>query len=154
MRVAVAFIALLFAAPALAQGSAVVRKMSESKFGPVAGLPTCIHAAVQSGDPAKGASILLFRGKAGCTVPWHWHTPTENVMMVSGSAKFEMKDQGATTVGPGGYAMMPSKHVHRFTCTSACTGFVTSDAAFDIHYVDASGKEIRPEAALPKKRRK
>ena len=52
------------------------------------------------------------------------------------------------------YAMMPSKHVHRFTCMSACTGFVTSDAAFDIHYVDAGGKEIPPEAALGKKGRK
>jgi len=154
MKVATAILVLLFVAPAYAQDAGVVRKMSESKFGPVPGLPACIHAAVQSGDPAKGASIILFKGKAGCTVPWHWHTPVENVMIVSGSAKFEMKNHGATTIGPGGYAMMPSKHVHRFTCSSACTGFVTSDAAFDIHYVDAGGKEIAPEAALPKRRKK
>lgn len=46
------------------------------------------------------------------------------------------------------YAMMPSKHVHQFTCTSACSAFVSSDAAFDIHYVEASGAEISSDAAL------
>lgn len=155
MRVAIAVLAFLVHAPVFAQDAAVVRTLRESKFGPVPGLPACIRAAVQSGDPAKGASILLFKGASGCTVPWHWHTATENVMIVSGSAKFEMKEHGgSTTIGPGGYARMPGKHVHRFTCTSACTGFVSSDAAFDIHYVDASGKEIPPESALPKRRRK
>lgn len=64
-----------------------------------------------------------------------------------------MKDGGKTAVlGPGGYGMMPSKHVHQFTCTSACSAFVSSDAAFDIHYVDASGAEISPDAALTKKK--
>jgi hypothetical protein len=75
-------------------------------------------------------------------------------MIVSGSAKVEMKDGGKTEViGPGGYATMPSKHVHQFTCTSACTLFVSSDAAFDIHYVDANGQEVPPEKALEKKKK-
>ena len=43
-------------------------------------------------------------------------------------------------------------HVHQFKCTSACTGFVSSDTAFDIHYVDAAGKEVPLEAALAKKK--
>jgi len=49
--------------------------------------------------------------------------------------------------------MMPSKHVHQFTCTSACSFFVNSDVAFDIHYVDASGQEIPPDKALDKKKK-
>src|SRR5262245_63075437 len=54
--------------------------------------------------------------------------PTEQVMIVSGSAKVEMKDTGKTAIlGPGGFAMMPSKHVHQFTCTSACSAFVSSN---------------------------
>ena len=156
MRFAVAIVAVLSAAPLHAQSTgAVVRNMAENKFAPVPGLPSCVHSAVQSGDPSKGASVILFKARAGCAVPWHWHTPTEHVMIVSGSAKFEMKGHaGATVIGAGGYALMPSKHVHRFTCTSACAGFVTSDAAFDIHYVDAAGKEIPPEAALPRKRKR
>ena len=151
MRFAAVIVACLFLAHA--EDTGVLRKLSENKLAPMAGLPSCINMAVESGDPAKGPSVIVFKGAAGCLIPWHWHTPTEHVMIVSGSAKVEMKDGGhAATIGPGGYAMMPSKHEHKFTCTSACTAFVSSDGAFDIHYVDASGKEISPDTALAKKK--
>lgn len=131
----------------------VLRKMSENKFAPMAGLPQCTTLAVESGDPSKGPSVIVFKGTAGCVIPWHWHTPTEHVMVVSGSARMQMKDDNSTAVlGPGGYAMLPSKHVHQFTCTSACSAFVSSDGAFDIHYVDANGTEISPDVALAKKK--
>ena len=153
MRHAAVVVACMFIANAHAQDMGVVRKMSENKFAPVPGLPACVKAAVQSGDPSKGASVILFKASAGCRVPWHWHTPTEQVMLVSGSAKFEMKGhEGATLVGPGGFAMMPSKHVHQFRCVSACSGFVSSNVAFDVHYLDAAGKEIPLEAALAKRK--
>lgn len=148
MRLAVAIIACLFLAQAEDMG--VLRKLSENKFAPTPGLPSCISTAVESGDPSKGPSVIVFKGAAGCVIPWHWHTPTEHVMIVSGSAKVEMKGGSSATLGPGGYAMMPSKHVHQFTCTSACLAFVNSDRAFDIHYVDANGKEISTDVALKK----
>jgi len=111
-----------------------------------------VSMAVESGDPSKGPSVIVFKGTAGCKIPWHWHTPNEHVMIVSGSAKVEMKGGSSAILGAGGYAMMPSKHVHQFTCATACAAFVNSDAAFDIHYQDANGKEIPPEAALGKKK--
>jgi len=142
-----------FLSIAIADDMGVMRKMSENKFAPLPGLPECATLAVQSGDPSKGPSVILLKGPAGCMIPWHWHTPTEQVMVVSGSAKVQMKDTGnAAVLGPGSYAMMPSKHVHQFTCASACSAFVASDAAFDIHYVDAKGSEISPAEALPKKK--
>ena len=137
---------------ALAQDMGVARKMSENKFAPLPNLPACITLAVQSGDPSKGASVILFKGTAGCSIPWHWHTPIEHVMIVSGSVKVEMKGGATSMLGPAGYSMMPSKHVHQFTCISACTAFLTSNAAFDIHYVDANGTEIPSEQALAKKK--
>jgi quercetin dioxygenase-like cupin family protein len=150
-KLAVCITVFVFAAHA--EHAGVLRKLSENQLAPMQGLPSCVTLAVESGDPHKGASIIVFKGTAGCIIPWHWHTPTEHVMIVSGSAKVEMKDGGATAVlGAGGYAMMPSKHVHQFTCTSACTAFLSSDSAFDIHYVDAAGKEIGPDAALQKKK--
>jgi quercetin dioxygenase-like cupin family protein len=79
--------------------------------------------AVENGDPSKGPSVIVFKGTAGCVIPWHWHTPTEQVMIISGSAKVEMKGGATSTLGPGGYVMMPSKHVHQFTCASAMLGF-------------------------------
>jgi len=150
MRFIVLIIACLSIAPAAEMG--VLRKLAENKFAPMAGLPSCINMAVESGDPSKGPSVIVFKAPAGCSIPWHWHTPTEHVMIVSGSAKVEMKGGSTAALGPGGYAMMPSKHVHQFTCTSACLAFVNSDGAFDIHYVDANGKEISPDAALAKKK--
>ena len=144
----VAVTACLFIA--YAENTGVVRKLSEAKFGPTPGLPECISAAVESGDPSKGPSVIVFKGTAGCSIQWHWHTPTEHVMIVSGTAKVEMKGGATATIGPGGYAKMPSRHIHQFTCTSACLAFVSSDAAFDIHYVDANGKEISREAVLSK----
>jgi quercetin dioxygenase-like cupin family protein len=143
------FIACLFIVHGEDMG--VLRKLSEVKLAPMAGMPPCVNMAVESGDPSKGASIIVFKGTAGCSIPWHWHTPTEHVMIVSGSAKLEMKEGGNATLGPGGYAMLPGKHVHQFTCSSACSAFVSSDEAFDIHYVDANGKEIPPDMAFKKK---
>jgi quercetin dioxygenase-like cupin family protein len=146
------FATLVFAGVLLAhaEDTGVLRKLSENKFAPLPVMPPCVTMAVESGDPAKGASVIVFKGTAGCMIPWHWHTPTEQVMIVSGSAKVEMKDHGSAVLGPGGFAMMPSKHVHQFTCTSACTAFVASDKAFDIHYVDSAGKEVPVESALAK----
>ena len=150
MRIAAATVACLFITHAEDMG--VLRKLSENKLAPMAGLPSCITMAVESGDPSKGSSVIVFKGTAGCTIPWHWHTPTEHVMIVSGSVKVEMKSGSSAILGPGGYAMMPSKHVHQFTCASACSAFVSSDGAFDIHYVDGNGKEISPDTAVATKK--
>jgi quercetin dioxygenase-like cupin family protein len=126
----------------------VARNMSEMKFGAVPGLPTCASGSVQSGDPMKGPSVILAKVATGCTIPWHWHTATENVMLVSGTARLEMKDGKPATLKPGGFALLPSHHTHQFHCTKSCALFIYSDAAFDIHYVDAKGAELAPDAAL------
>jgi quercetin dioxygenase-like cupin family protein len=126
----------------------ILHRLSDNKFAPLPKVPPCLAAAVQNGDPAKGPSVILFQAPAGCAIPHHWHTPNEQVMLIAGEAKVEMRDgAGSGTIGPGGFAMMPSKHVHQFTCTTVCMGFLHSDAAFDIHYVDDKGKEITPDAA-------
>lgn len=124
------------------------RNVDQMKFGPVPGLPSCATGAVQSGDPSKGPSVIASKIASGCVIPWHWHTPTEQLILVSGTAKAEMKDGPAITMRAGGFAMMPAKHVHQFTCVDTCLLYVQSDTAFDIHYVDGDGKEIAPAAAL------
>lgn len=124
------------------------QNVTEMTFANVPGLPTCAVASVQNGDPAKGPSIIFAKMDAGCVIPWHWHTTNENLMIVSGVAQVEMKDGKTLTLEPGGYAFMPSRHVHQFRCEKACSLYVQSDAAFDIHYVDAQGKEIPVEDAL------
>ena len=43
---------------------------------------------------------------------------------------------------------LPGKGIHRFTAKSAVYLYAMPDGVFDIHYVDAEGKEIPPEKAL------
>ena len=142
----------LLAAPTFAQSAAdvPVRNVADVKFAELPGMPTCATAFVQTGDPSKGASILLAKMAAGCVVPWHWHTPNENLMMVSGPGLVEMTGGKAFTLKPGGFAQMPSKHVHQFRCPKGCMLYVNSDAAFDMHYVDAEGSDLSPAEALKK----
>jgi quercetin dioxygenase-like cupin family protein len=93
--------------------------------------------------------VLAGKLKPGCKVPWHWHTAAENLVVVSGSAKAEMKDGASHALASGDYVYMPAKQAHQFTCSTACTIYVMPDAAFDIHYIDKDGKEIPVEQALP-----
>src|SRR3954470_18406266 len=111
--------------------------MAEMKFAPTAGLPTCVQIAIESGDPAQGTFVALAKAKTGCTVPWHWHTGSEQLMIVEGTARVQMKDMARpVALHAGGFTMMPARHVHEFHCTQACTFFFYSDQKFDIHYVD------------------
>lgn len=124
------------------------RNMAEMKFGPIPPLPTCASGSVQTGDPAKGAFIVAVKLTTGCSLPWHWHTAGENLMIVSGTGRVEMKDGPSQTLRAGGYVQLPSHHVHQFLCKNKCTFFFYSDGAWDMHYVDTQGTEISPDDAL------
>jgi quercetin dioxygenase-like cupin family protein len=124
------------------------RNVSDLQFGAFPGMPTCSEGAVVDGDPSKGPSIVLAKLRAGCVFPWHWHTATENLMLVSGTAHVQASDGPDMPLTAGGFASMPSKHVHKFRCDTDCTLYVHSDAAFDMHYVNAEGSELTPEEAL------
>jgi quercetin dioxygenase-like cupin family protein len=122
---------------------------AETTFANHPGLPTCATIAVQDGDPGTGPSTIMIKAKAGCVIPWHWHTPNERLIIISGSGKGEMKDmESALALKPGDYVVMPAKGIHQFTALTDVALFDISDAAFDIHYVDADGKEIPPDDAL------
>jgi uncharacterized protein YjlB len=72
-------------------------------------------------------------------------------MGVTGTARVDMKDGAPMNVKSGDYLSLPAKNTHQFTCVSACTFFIVTDGAFDIHYVDPSGKEISVEDAVKAK---
>jgi len=144
---------LLIALPTAASaqssaGAPMGRNLADMTFTPIPGLPTCATGAVQTGDPAKGSTIIVSRISAGCVFPWHWHTPNEHLMLASGVARLEMKDAAPLTLRAGGFALMPSKHVHQFTCEQTCLLYVYADAAFDMHYVNGAGTEIPATDAL------
>lgn len=123
---------------------------ANTAFGSHPALPACATIAVQDGNPATGPSVIMLKAKAGCNIPWHWHTPNERLILVSGSAKGEMKDMKPLMLKSGDFLVMPAKGIHQFTALTDVELYDLSDAAFDIHYVDAAGNEIPVETALKK----
>jgi quercetin dioxygenase-like cupin family protein len=136
---------------ARAEDKMVHAASATSKFVNFPGLPKCTRGSVQNGDPSKGASVILAKVTTGCVIPWHWHSASEQLMIVSGSAKVEMKDGSPTALHTGDYVALPEKNAHQFTCVTACTMFILPSGAFDIHYVDKDGKEISSDEALKSK---
>jgi len=139
--------------PLAAQGmeeKPIVSTSASAKFGAIPNAPECFTIAVEKGDPGTGPSVILAKFAPGCVAPFHWHTPSETVMAVSGSLEVQMKDDKALVAHHGDFVYMPGHHIHRATClgSTPCMAFLSSDAAFDIHWVDAAGKEIPLEAAL------
>ena len=118
------------------------------KFTPIPDLPGCASAAILRGDPRTGPAWVLLKLASGCRVPWHWHTANETLLVISGRGTLAMKDGPPLQFAPGAYASLPSHHMHQASCSRACLLFNAADAAFDIHYVDASGEEISPDKAL------
>jgi quercetin dioxygenase-like cupin family protein len=153
MRSTALFFASLWLLQANAQADemGVARKLADNKFEANPALPDCASAAPANGDPSKEAFVLLVKLKGNCKVPWHWHTANEELFIISGNATMEMKDMKPTKLGAGGYSRMAGKHPHQLTCAGGCMLFVSSDGAFDIHYIDTDGKEISKEEALAKK---
>jgi quercetin dioxygenase-like cupin family protein len=128
----------------------IVAPAASAKFGATPNAPACFTVAVEQGDPSAGPSVILAKFAPGCIAPFHWHTPSETAMIVSGSLEVQMKDDKAFVARHGDFAYFPGHHVHRATCLSSapCMVFLTSSAAFDIHWVDAAGQEITLETAL------
>jgi quercetin dioxygenase-like cupin family protein len=123
---------------------AIVAPFANAKFGPIPNAPECFTVAVAKGDPGTGPSVVLAKFTPGCIAPFHWHTPSETAMLVSGSLEVQMKDDKPMVAHHGDFVFLPPHHVHRATCrgSAPCLVFLTSDAAFDVHWVDAGGKEI------------
>jgi quercetin dioxygenase-like cupin family protein len=137
--------------PAAEMAHAVLlQRPSDAKFIAVPGVPECTTMAPLHGDMSKGPATLMVRMTAGCMVPYHWHTPSEEMIVLQGAPLAQMRGERPVMLKVGSYSQLPSPHAHRFRCTSKvdCLLFLVADAAFDIHFVDDAGVEISTEAAL------
>jgi quercetin dioxygenase-like cupin family protein len=111
-------------------------------------LPSCFAAALKDGNPGTGPAIVNLKFQPGCVIPWHWHTPNERVIEISGSAEAEMRGMDPVMLKQGDFILLSAKQIHQFTAVTAADIYVMNDAPFDIHYVDSTGKEIPYQTAL------
>jgi quercetin dioxygenase-like cupin family protein len=111
----------------------IVRQLSDVKFPPGDG-PDCLQFFLENGDLNTGPSTAIMKAAPKCVVPPHYHTAEEQLIIVKGNVSTGMEGMKDTVLGPGGFAMMPGKAPHWFTCTAKeeCLMFVTFDRAYDI----------------------
>ena len=120
-------------APKTEGKSGIVRQLAEVRF-PAGEGPDCLQFFLENGDMKTGPSTAIMRAKPNCVVPPHYHTAEEQLIIVKGDVSTGMEGMKDAVLGPGGFAMMPSKAPHWFSCTAKeeCLMFVTFDRAYDI----------------------
>jgi quercetin dioxygenase-like cupin family protein len=134
-----AFLFIYFAGTVSAQDpnaggkSGIVRQLSEVRF-PAGEGPDCLQFFLENGDMKTGPSTAIMKAKPNCVVPPHYHSAEEQLIIVKGNVSTGMEGMQDSVLGPGGFAMMPSKQPHWFTCTAKeeCLMFVTFDHPYDI----------------------
>ena len=127
------------AEPALA----ITFKDAQLKWGPCPEfIPKGCEIAVLHGDPAKENADIFFKVPANFTVPNHWHTSAERIVLVSGELQVTYEGQPTTTLKPGTYAYGPAKLAHKAVCGNAgpCVLFIAFETP-----VDAVAVESRTE---------
>jgi quercetin dioxygenase-like cupin family protein len=127
---------LVAALSAQAPKTGVVRPLADVRFPPGEG-PDCLQFVLENGDLKTGPTTAIMRAAPKCVVPPHYHTAEEQLIIVRGNVSTGMEGMADTVLGPGGFAMMPSKQPHWFTCTAQeeCLMFVTFDRTYDIVWI-------------------
>jgi quercetin dioxygenase-like cupin family protein len=130
-----ALVAIVMAAPGKTQNEGIARPISAVKFEQDEDVK-CLRSALESGNPASGASTFILKASAKCVVPWHYHTAEEQLVVIQGSVLTEMDGMSASTLGSGGFALMLSKKRHAFSCGSGaeCLMVVSFDRPYDIFW--------------------
>jgi len=111
----VLFLLLAVTLSAQAPKTGIVRRLADVKFPPETVRTACNSSwkmATSTPAPARH-----YEGGAKCVVPPHYHRGRA-VDHRKGICLTGMEGMKDTVLGPGGFAMMPSKAPHWFTCTA------------------------------------
>ena len=130
----------LVGAWALAQTSAPEQAIARSEqdaelqWGPCPPfMPAGCGLAALHGDPAQANADVFLRLPANTTIPDHWHTSAERMVMVAGELHVNYKGQAKVVLKPGMYAYGPAKLPHSASCAGSapCILFIAFESAVD-----------------------
>ncbi len=116
---------------------------SKLQWGPCpAFLPEGCAIAVLQGDPTKGNADVFFKIPAGSTIPSHWHTSAERMVLVSGKLHVTYDGHDETTLNPGSYAYGPAKLPHKAICAKGdpCILFIAFESPIDAIPVESAAE--------------
>jgi quercetin dioxygenase-like cupin family protein len=148
-RLTVLLGSLLFASTVMAGHVAKEHALANSlkdpklQWGPCPDfIPKGCEIAVLHGDPSKPNADVFFKVPANFTIPHHWHTSAERIVLVSGELHVTYDGQETTVLKPGMYAYGPPKLAHTATCAKGdpCVLFIAFEQAIDAHPVAAKAK--------------
>jgi mannose-6-phosphate isomerase-like protein (cupin superfamily) len=130
-------------APATEPPLASTFKDAQLKWGPCPPfIPKGCEIAVLHGDPARPNVDVFFKVPGNFTIPRHWHTSAERMVLVSGTLQVTYDGQKSTTLKPGTYAYGPAKLPHEATCKKGdpCVLFIGFESPLDAMPGEPAGK--------------
>ena len=116
---------------------------AQLKWGPCPPfLPKGCGIAVLHGDPAKDNVDVFFKVPAKSTIPLHWHTSPERMVLVAGELHVTYDGQKKAVLKPGTYAYGPAKKPHNGYCASKvpCVLFIAFESPLDAVPVESTKK--------------
>ncbi|MBF8292937.1 MAG: Cupin 2, conserved barrel [Steroidobacteraceae bacterium] len=105
-------------------------------------LPEGCAIAVLHGDPAQDNLDVFFKVPAKSTIPLHWHTSPERMVLVAGELHLTYDGQEMAILRQGTYAYGPAKRPHHGYCASAdpCVLFIAFESPLDAVPVESAGQ--------------
>ena len=105
-------------------------------------LPKGCGIAVLHGDPAKHNADVFFKVPGKSTIPLHWHTSPERMVLVTGQLHVTYEGQKKVILKPGTYAYGPAKKAHNGYCASKvdCVLFIAFESPLDAVPVETTAK--------------
>ena len=96
-------------------------------------MPSGCALAVLRGDPAEPNADVFFKVPAGSTLPVHWHTSAERMVLIAGELHVAFEGQDRAVLTPGTYAYGPARRPHGANCvsTTPCILFIAFEAPVD-----------------------
>jgi quercetin dioxygenase-like cupin family protein len=113
------------------------------KWGPCPPfLPAGCGIAVLHGDPARDNLDVFFKVPARSSIPLHWHTSAERMVLVAGELQVTYDGQQTVVLRPGAYAYGPAGRPHQGYCASAvpCVLFIAFESPLDAVPIETAGK--------------
>ncbi|HET9484785.1 MAG TPA: cupin domain-containing protein [Xanthomonadales bacterium] len=105
-------------------------------------LPDGCGIAVVHGDPTRPNADVFFRVPAGSTVPRHWHSSAERMVLVSGAMTVTYEGQAPIALKTGSYAYGPAKLPHTAVCApgAPCVLFIAFEGPVDLMSNESGAK--------------
>ncbi len=105
-------------------------------------LPAGCGIAVLHGDPARDNLDVFFKVPAGSSLPLHWHTSAERMVLVAGELHVTYDGQKTAVLKTGTYAYGPAGRPHQGYCASTvpCVLFIAFESPLDAVPVETAGK--------------